>query len=52
MKQVKVNKTTDDMLTAISKKRKASNSPNRTKQDIIADLVSKQYKKEFTQVEG
>ena len=44
---VKVNPNTDEMLTALSAKRKGEHAAIRTKQDIAADLILKQYKKEI-----
>ena len=43
---VKVNPNTDEMLSALSVKRKAEHAAVRTKQDIIAELVAGLYKKE------
>jgi len=43
---VKTNKRTSEQLTALSKKRKADLSLIKTKQDIVADLVDRAYKKE------
>tara|TARA_R110000850_G_scaffold133054_1_gene254164 strand:+ start:158 stop:307 length:150 start_codon:yes stop_codon:yes gene_type:complete len=43
---VKVNERTTDQLTALSNKRKAEHSLNKTKQDIIAELVEAAHKKE------
>ena len=46
MINVKVNKKTAEQLTELSAKRKSKMEPNRTKQDIVADLVDKAHKRE------
>lgn len=43
---VKTNERTTELLTALSKARKANHSLNKTKQDIIAELVEAAHKKE------
>jgi hypothetical protein len=43
---VKVSEKANDMLTEISKKRKADGSLVRTKQDILAELIQSLHKKE------
>jgi len=43
---IKVNKKTSEQLTALSSKRKNENALNRTKQDIVAELVEQSFKKE------
>jgi len=43
---VKTNKRTSDLLTELSKTRKDNCAMNRTKQDIIAELVESAHKKE------
>lgn len=43
---VKTNDKTTKQLTELSKTRKSNNSLNRTKQDIVAELVETAYKKE------
>ena len=44
---IKVNKKTSEQLTELSAKRKAEFNQNKSKQDIVAELVDKQHKKEF-----
>ncbi|QZI87785.1 hypothetical protein PODOV050v2_p0023 [Vibrio phage 66E30.1] len=44
---VKVNPTTDEMLSKLSEKRKRENSFIRTKQDIAAEAIVALYKKEM-----
>ena len=43
---VKTNERTTALLTDLSNKRKAEHSLNKTKQDIIAELVEAAHKKE------
>ena len=43
---VKTNERTTNLLTELSNKRKAEHSLNKTKQDIIAELVEAAHKKE------
>ena len=43
---IKVNEKTSQQLTDLSSKRKAEHALNKSKQDIIAELVDKQHKKE------
>ena len=43
---VKTNERTTSQLTELSSKRKANHSLNKTKQDIIAELVEAAHKKE------
>tara|TARA_R110002124_G_scaffold235564_2_gene400850 strand:- start:438 stop:587 length:150 start_codon:yes stop_codon:yes gene_type:complete len=43
---VKTNERTTDQLTDLSNKRKAEHSLNKTKQDIVAELVEAAHKKE------
>ncbi len=43
---VKTNEKTTDLLTQLSAKRKANHSLNKTKQDIVAELVEAAHKKE------
>ena len=43
---VKTNERTTQLLTELSSKRKEVHSLNRTKQDIIAELVEAAHKKE------
>ena len=43
---VKTNERTTDQLTNLSNKRKAEHSLNKTKQDIVAELVEAAHKKE------
>ena len=43
---VKTNERTAEQLTALSSKRKDEHSLNKTKQDIIAELVEAAFKKE------
>lgn len=45
MKQVKLNKKTDEYLTELSKARKADEHLNCSKQGIVAELVADLYKK-------
>jgi len=44
---VKVNPSTDQMLTEMSAKRKDENALVRTKTDIAAEAIAIQYKKEM-----
>lgn len=44
---VKVNPSTDQMLTKLSKKRKAEEAFIKTKQDIAAEAIKAHYKKEM-----
>ena len=46
MKQVKLSDTTHNQLVELSTSRKLHMEPNRTQQDIIAELVAKAHKKE------
>ena len=43
---VKTNERTTKQLTELSDKRKKEHALNKTKQDIVADLVDKAHKKE------
>lgn len=43
---VKTNERTTKQLTELSKKRKSEHSLNKTKQDIVAELVEAAHKKE------
>tara|TARA_R110002051_G_scaffold324424_2_gene421643 strand:+ start:38273 stop:38422 length:150 start_codon:yes stop_codon:yes gene_type:complete len=43
---VKTNERTSKQLTALSNKRKDEHSLNKTKQDIVAELVEVAFKKE------
>ncbi|GAG21329.1 unnamed protein product [marine sediment metagenome] len=44
---IKVNKRTSDQLTALSAKRKIAMCQNKTKQDIVAELINLAYIKEI-----
>ena len=46
-KQVKLNDKTNEQLTKMSDLRKASGELVKSKQDIVAMLVDKQFKKEY-----
>lgn len=46
MKAVKLNAQIDALLTQLSQQRKESGHLNATKQDIVAELIINQYKKE------
>ena len=46
MKQVKLHSKTDELLTALSKKRKLDGELTSTKQGIVAQLVLLAHKKE------
>ena len=43
---VKTNERTTSQLTELSNKRKSNHSLNKTKQDIVAELVEAAHKKE------
>ena len=45
--RVIISSDVDQLLNSLSKQRKDKNAPNRSKQDIIAELVRKLYKKEI-----
>ena len=47
MINIKVNEKTSQQLTLLSTKRKNTFASNRTKQDIIAELVNAAFKKEI-----
>lgn len=47
MKQVKLNKKTDDYLTELSNTRKAEEHLNCSKQGIVAELVADLHKKKI-----
>ena len=47
MINIKVNKKTSEQLTSLSTKRKSTFASNKTKQDIIAELVNAAFKKEI-----
>ena len=45
--RVIVSGEVDEMLNKLSNQRKVTSKPNRSKQDIIAELVRKLYKREI-----
>ena len=47
MINIKVNEKTSEQLTLLSAKRKSAFASNKTKQDIIAELVNAAFKKEI-----
>ena len=47
MANVKLNKPSHEMVTAISEKRKAEYNPVKTIQAILEELIAKQYKREI-----
>lgn len=49
MKQIKLRPNIDEMLTALSKKRKEDGALVFTKQQIVAELVMKQHDHEIKQ---